>query len=64
MKKDLKPCPFCGCEYINVNYIKEGQIFIECPKCGVETKIMPEHEAIEMWNRRSGNSDAKEEAEK
>ena len=57
---ELKPCPFCGSKYINVNYIREHDLwivegaYIECPNCGVNTRIFDDpDEAIEFWNRRS-----------
>lgn len=58
----LKPCPFCGCEFINVMKIKEDGFrdtsgyFLECPECEIETPIYDTlEEAIEKWNRRTGS---------
>ena len=56
---NLKPCPFCGFEHINLHLLKDDGIhpegaFIECPKCGIETNIFDStEEAVEFWNRRS-----------
>ena len=40
---DLKPCPFCGSRYINMNYIRENDVlegaYVECANCGVSTRI-------------------------
>lgn len=57
----LKPCPFCGCEFINVMKIKGDGFracgyFLECPECEIETPIYDTlEEAIEKWNRRAGS---------
>lgn len=57
---NLKPCPFCGSKYINVNYIREDEgrgiegAYIECPNCGTSTRIFDDpDEVVEFWNRRS-----------
>ena len=42
----LKPCPFCGSRYINMNYIREDDVlegaYVECANCGVSTRIYDE----------------------
>lgn len=55
---DLKPCPFCGSKYINMNYIREDDVlegaYVECANCGVSTRIYDDpDEVVEFWNRRS-----------
>jgi hypothetical protein len=39
----LKPCPFCGCEFVEMVEIEEGENaganFIECTKCGASTNL-------------------------
>ncbi len=55
---DLRPCPFCGSRYINMNYIREDGIlegaYVECANCGVSTRIYDDpDEVVEFWNRRN-----------
>ena len=59
---DLKPCPFCGSRYINMNYIREDDVlegaYVECANCGVSTRIYDDpDEVVEFWNRRSNAED-------
>lgn len=51
----LKECPFCGCEFISINKIKDtGNYWLECPECGIETKLFDTlADAVETWNKRS-----------
>ena len=49
---ELKLCPFCGCEELNV-FGWSDQYWVNCPRCETEgpsgeTKT----EAIDAWNRR------------
>ncbi len=30
---ELKPCPFCGCKEIKINFPKKKTIEIKCPSC-------------------------------
>jgi Lar family restriction alleviation protein len=51
---DLKPCPFCGGEKVEIKGAYVRHAFIECCKCGIamvagESKA----EAIAAWNRRA-----------
>lgn len=57
---NLKPCPFCGNKYINLELIRAEDskgidgAFIECPVCGIETMIFEDPDkAIEFWNTRN-----------
>lgn len=35
MNLDVKPCPFCGNEYGDIDHGESGpSAFIRCPKCG------------------------------
>lgn len=68
MKKDLKPCPFCGNTYlgcrirVNPDEYHKYEAFIFCHMCGAEgKKAKSEHEApegiqvaraIDCWNDR------------
>ena len=50
MKKELKPCPFCGGEAEIVGYTI---FWATCKECTAETKDFDtKEEAIEAWNRR------------
>lgn len=54
----LRPCPFCGCVFINLHKLQDdgmtSGIYLECPECGIETIIYPTiEEAIKKWNRRT-----------
>ena len=65
---DLKPCPFCGGEIEErggqCNYGKHIMTLdLMCRKCGTLFKFKskwienPYREAVEAWNRRSGEED-------
>jgi len=57
-KMNLKPCPFCGgqpMEVIEMEYDDSIPIYgytIECPDCTCDIEEDSEEEAIEAWNRR------------
>ena len=56
---ELKPCPFCGCEDIEV--IKDNEVIIEryvaiCGHCYAQLYRPNQKEAIEDWNRRADNA--------
>ena len=64
---ELKPCPFCGTEDIQIYQTfhdplslldPPGEVTVTCPSCGLggyteET----EDEAIKAWNERKGEGD-------
>lgn len=53
MKYYLKPCPFCGCRKIMVDYSASHQS-IRCTKCHVSTPLyQDENIAVAAWNRRA-----------
>ena len=51
---ELKPCPFCGNEYINlISSVGKAAYWCKCEECGVSTSCFDSKvEAIEAWNRR------------
>jgi Lar family restriction alleviation protein len=53
-KEELKPCPFCGDESVNVFKSIDRDIwYASCNKCGVRTEGDTSEElAIDKWNRR------------
>ncbi len=55
MMAELKPCPFCGGERIEIKYIRDStRAYLNCFDCGIEQKIYETKEkAIEAWNTRT-----------
>lgn len=55
--EELKPCPFCGCEHVEVaNYGIQGyrNWWVCCPHCDAQGPAEDtEAEAIRMWQTRS-----------
>ncbi|CAJ6340021.1 restriction alleviation protein, Lar family [Burkholderia pseudomallei] len=52
----LKPCPFCGGDVKHIQGLPplDDSHFIDCPGCGISSKIASTKEAvIEAWNRRA-----------
>lgn len=62
---ELKPCPFCKCDYLSVHVYRSGVSFILCenPECGAKIELdmhscsdTPTGRLIdclvERWNRR------------
>ena len=52
---ELKPCPFCGSEKINIWNCndKSDSAWCQCESCLASTSVEEtEEEAIEAWNRR------------
>jgi Lar family restriction alleviation protein len=59
---ELKPCPFCGGEEIDVKSryqrtkgcpIEHIESYCVCSSCGIGAHEETEAEAIEAWNRRA-----------
>lgn len=52
----LKPCPFCGCNNINIRKGKYAW-YIECcnAECNANIVKTLKKVAIEAWNRRQNN---------
>lgn len=60
MSVKLKPCPFCGCEEINIREKEHPSLYdkkayyLWCDKCGGRTDIYDTKEkAIRKWNGRA-----------
>lgn len=52
---ELKPCPFCGNERVNVAEIA-GSFFAVCGSCGAQGKMMETISGVVgAWNRREGD---------
>lgn len=61
-EKELKPCPFCGCQ--NVVILKDNEEWhrynllrfrVVCEKCSAQIYRGKIPQLVESWNRRSGN---------
>ena len=52
MAYDLKPCPFCGGDVVNVTKDSFYHI-LQCDQCGVEKAHTRKHMLIKGWNRRA-----------
>lgn len=52
---ELKPCPFCGGEVIDVLRFQQKLIKIRCWNCTASVSGKNEKEAIEKWNTRGDN---------
>ena len=49
---ELKPCPFCGCDRISVQYLC-FRPYVICEKCHAQIPCYNTYaKAIEAWNRR------------
>ena len=56
----LKPCPFCGCDQIDLNQSCKNGLRIKCRNCGInkEQKVLRfsleflEQKMVENWNTR------------
>lgn len=64
-KSELKPCPFCGCDEVEIrrkrDYGARGadyelRYFVSCEYCGASSGLCwSEEMAINHWNRRADN---------
>ena len=52
MTYELKPCPFCGGDVLNVTKDSFYHI-LQCDQCGVEKAHTRKHKLIKGWNRRA-----------
>jgi len=51
--KHLKPCPFCACFEIYVEYEDGSEWVVGCTQCGMRGHGYPsKHKAILAWNKR------------
>jgi hypothetical protein len=59
-RRNVKPCPFCGSNHIDVMPLDRG---VQCDECGafvpsrVSTDITRNQVALEMWNTRKEPKD-------
>jgi Lar family restriction alleviation protein len=54
---ELKPCPFCGCDKISVQYLY-FRPYVICEKCHAQIPCYNTYaKAKEAWNRRAYNGD-------
>ena len=53
---DLKPCPFCGCDRIEVRYLCIRP-YVICMRCHAQIPCYNNYaKAKEAWNRRADNA--------
>lgn len=53
---DLKPCPFCGSNIVELNSFLPWALFywIECGRCGASGgRCQTVDKAVDAWNRRT-----------
>lgn len=57
MMDELKPCPFCGSNDIDIEKLeKYGTYYLSCKQCSIEQPLYNTLEqAINAWNRRTNN---------
>lgn len=54
MSEELKCCPFCGSDEVDVVRTHHDACWIECAECGAEAESDPTREvAFANWNRRA-----------
>jgi Lar family restriction alleviation protein len=50
----IKNCPFCGSKHLEIARTNINACWVECDKCGAQTKSDPTRKgAIKNWNRRA-----------
>ena len=53
MNEEIKCCPFCGHDLVEVSRTNENACWIECDFCGGQSESAASRkEAIANWNRR------------
>lgn len=53
---NLRNCPFCGSENIDITDHYQTVVFVQCDDCGATfPHFDSKQEAIEAWNRRADN---------
>ena len=51
---ELKPCPFCGSDELDIWQNDAGNYFVVCIGCGANGRDeRKEEKAVEVWNRRT-----------
>lgn len=71
MSQELKPCPFCGCDKIEVKQYRRDGLEIGCPKCIIKYQQRTIYKSLtwlesvmrEKWNSRyldTDNSNSRE----
>lgn len=51
---ELLPCPFCNSVIDRVMLASNGEVFIKCPRCGIESpRSISSTIVVGKWNRRS-----------
>ena len=61
---ELKACPFCGCETVDILLDEKDLCFatpttiVRCHRCSANTRSFYRDVAIEAWNRRKDGKNA------
>lgn len=54
MSEQIKPCPFCGGNEIDVYHVTAFDYYKSvCRKCKIEIKAKTEQEVMKLWNSRA-----------
>jgi len=55
MSEELRPCPFCGSNFVNMNRVGW---WVVCENCGAEGPAKEtREEALATWNRRANEGE-------
>lgn len=57
----LKPCPFCGCDNLIVQYCGDGRVVV-CNHCGANGAVS-KNNFCEKWNTRAVHKDMRPDGE-
>jgi Lar family restriction alleviation protein len=66
MSEELRECPFCGSEDIEIYHNSFSDDWaVECRECGGErNRLWDEASAVELWNTRPAEDSLREETER
>jgi len=53
LASEIKPCPFCGSDEIEIEQTHPEAIWFRCSNCGAETSAADHvDKALSIWNQR------------
>lgn len=54
MDEEIKGCPFCGSDEVEICRTNENACWVQCAECGADAESAPKREqALANWNRRA-----------